>query len=62
MENRAWYLATGKADVVNNASDDPERSLIQNDKNNNGAKDITNFNIDKGEIKYRESDESLKNN
>ena len=62
MENRAWYLATGKADVVNNASDDPERSLIQNDKNNNGARDITNFNIDKGEIKYRESDESLKNN
>ncbi len=52
MENRAWYLATGKADLINNTSDDPETSIAKNTDSKN-----VDINLDKGEIKYRESDE-----
>lgn len=58
MENRAWYLATGKADLVVNGPNDPERSLVNDGKN---IKDTVSFDMNKGEIKYRDSDESLKN-
>lgn len=58
MENRAWYLATGKADLVN-ATDDPERTLAQN-RTSDGMKN-TVVNFDNSTVIVEEGDDPPRN-
>lgn len=52
MENRAWYLATGKADITNLAKDESDTANVAGDT----VKDSV-IDMNKGQINYNETDE-----
>ncbi len=52
MENRAWYLATGKADITNLTKDESDTANIAGDTVKDSVVDMN-----KGQINYNEADE-----
>ena len=52
MENRAWYLATGKADITNLSKDESDTTNVAGDTIKDSVIDMN-----KGQINYNETDE-----